>query len=277
MKILRRLGYDVDFIVIDDPSDIGGEELLKRFGRIASESKKSKAGKIKAGLDAVKIMNFIDHIEAKARDLAGYELNKGECKRLLNSCKRDAVQCSDPKDVIKVLKDYRNKLSNVEVDINKKPLKIAVIGEIYTIIEPYSNLYIEDKLMGLGVSTYRKLTPSWWVRSTILKPFGLNDIDIRRTSKKYIPLCIGGHAQECIGEAVLAKEQNYDGVIQVLPMGCMPEIVSKAILPSVSKELDIPVMTLVVDEMTGEAGYVTRLEAFVDLLERRRYNVQSGS
>ena len=28
-------------------------------------------------------------------------------------------------------------------------------------------------------------------------------------------------------------------------------------------------MTLVVDELTGEAGYVTRIEAFIDLLERR--------
>jgi predicted nucleotide-binding protein (sugar kinase/HSP70/actin superfamily) len=29
-------------------------------------------------------------------------------------------------------------------------------------------------------------------------------------------------------------------------------------------------MTLVVDEMTGEAGYLTRLEAFIDLINKRR-------
>lgn len=60
-------------------------------------------------------------------------------------------------------------------------------------------------------------------------------------------------------------------------MGCMPEIVSKAILPSISKDKNFPIMTLVVDEMTGEAGYLTRIEAFVDLLERRRENVLSWS
>ncbi|MDD4707501.1 MAG: CoA protein activase, partial [Firmicutes bacterium] len=32
----------------------------------------------------------------------------------------------------------------------------------------------------------------------------------------------------------------------------------------------IPVMTLVLDEMTGEAGYMTRLEAFVDLIRRKK-------
>ncbi len=36
-------------------------------------------------------------------------------------------------------------------------------------------------------------------------------------------------------------------------------------------------MSLVVDEMTGEAGYSTRIEAFIDLLERREDNVLYGS
>jgi predicted nucleotide-binding protein (sugar kinase/HSP70/actin superfamily) len=58
-------------------------------------------------------------------------------------------------------------------------------------------------------------------------------------------------------------------------MGCMPEIVSKSILPTISKDLDFPVMSLVVDDMTGEAGYITRIEAFIDLLERRREDVLS--
>jgi predicted nucleotide-binding protein (sugar kinase/HSP70/actin superfamily) len=50
----------------------------------------------------------------------------------------------------------------------------------------------------------------------------------------------------------------------------MPEIVAKSILNIVSKDFNFPIMTLILDEMTGEAGYMTRLEAFVDLLQRRR-------
>ncbi|MEM5770324.1 MAG: CoA protein activase, partial [Bacillota bacterium] len=51
---------------------------------------------------------------------------------------------------------------------------------------------------------------------------------------------------------------------------CMPEIVAKSILPQISKDYGMPVMTLVLDEHAGEAGIMTRIEAFVDLLERRR-------
>lgn len=60
-------------------------------------------------------------------------------------------------------------------------------------------------------------------------------------------------------------------------MGCMPEIVSKSILPTISKDRNFPILTLIVDEMTGEAGYITRIEAFLDLLERRKKNVLYGS
>jgi predicted nucleotide-binding protein (sugar kinase/HSP70/actin superfamily) len=38
----------------------------------------------------------------------------------------------------------------------------------------------------------------------------------------------------------------------------------------VSREEGIPVMTIFIDEQTAAAGVITRLEAFLDLLERRR-------
>lgn len=50
----------------------------------------------------------------------------------------------------------------------------------------------------------------------------------------------------------------------------MPEIVAERILPALEWDFIIPVLTLIIDEMTGEAGYLTRLEAFVDLLDRRK-------
>ena len=55
-----------------------------------------------------------------------------------------------------------------------------------------------------------------------------------------------------------------------MPFSCMPEIVSQNILSKVSKEEDIPVLTLVLDEQTGKAGYMTRIEAFIDLVKRKQ-------
>lgn len=272
MNLFKKLGYQLDFIVIDSPGELGIKELYKRINMISSKSDKNSFIKLKVLYNSLKIVKLMDEIEADLRYLAGYEKVKGECKRLLIQCRRDALKSSNEKEMMSILGDYKRKIKDIETDKYKSPIKIAIIGEIYTIIEPFSNLYIEDKLMDYGVSTMRRLSPSWWVKDTVLKPIKLNSMRIKKAAKKYLPKGIGGHARECIGEAVLAHKEGFDGAIQIFPLGCMPEIVSKAILPGISKDLDFPIMSLVVDEMTGEAGYNTRIEAFIDLLERRCEN-----
>jgi len=267
---LKKMGCDIEIIVVDQPKDIGIKELLNRIGKISSESNKSRNEQLKAVYNAYKVTKLIDYIEGKSRYLAGYELEKGQFKKLLYDCKRDALACEKPLKMIEVLKKYKRSLKSIKIDKNRNPITISIIGEIYTILEPFSNLYVEDKLMDYGVSVKKEISPSWWVKDAALVPLKANSINIRRASKKYLPLYIGGHARECIGEAVLAEKNNMDGVIQIFPLGCMPEIVAKAILPKISKDKDFPIMSLVVDEMTGEAGYTTRIEAFIDLLERRK-------
>ena len=50
----------------------------------------------------------------------------------------------------------------------------------------------------------------------------------------------------------------------------MPEIMSQNIFPAMRENCDIPILPLIMDEQTGKAGYLTRLEAFVDLMRRRK-------
>jgi predicted nucleotide-binding protein (sugar kinase/HSP70/actin superfamily) len=272
MDILKKLGYDVDFIVFDAPKAIGKEEFLRRVSLISNASSKSNNEQIEAALNGLKVINLIDDIEKIAHIKCGYEINKGESKKILNSCKREIYSINNPEEVVKRLHEYKRKIKSVPIDLNKKPITVGIVGEIYTIAEPFSNLYIEDKLMDYGVCIKRKLSPSWWVKNTIMSAINMQSLDIRLASRKYLPLYIGGHGRECVGETVLSKREGCDGVIQIFPLGCMPEIVSKSILPTVSKDLNMPVMTLIVDEMTGETGYMTRIEAFLDLLERRKSN-----
>jgi predicted nucleotide-binding protein (sugar kinase/HSP70/actin superfamily) len=54
----------------------------------------------------------------------------------------------------------------------------------------------------------------------------------------------------------------------------MPEIVAHNILTKVSDQLDIPILTLIISDQTGEAGMETRLEAFLDLLLERRFETK---
>ena len=50
----------------------------------------------------------------------------------------------------------------------------------------------------------------------------------------------------------------------------MPEIMTQNIFPAMREDCSIPILALIMDEQTGKAGYITRLEAFVDLMRRKK-------
>jgi predicted nucleotide-binding protein (sugar kinase/HSP70/actin superfamily) len=81
---------------------------------------------------------------------------------------------------------------------------------------------------------------------------------------------IGGHGIHTVGWSVLSAKNGLDGVIHLYPFTCMPEIVAQCTFSEVQDIYGIPIMTLILDELTGEAGFNTRLEAFVDMLKLRR-------
>lgn len=183
-----------------------------------------------------------------------------------------AVEIHGAKELELLIKSTEEKLNNVTINPNLEPIKIGIIGEIYTIIEPFVNLEIEKKLGNMDVLVDKSLTPTKWFEHHVFSfPFGSKYERTKyKLAKPYLKTLVGGHGRETIGSAIYYKNMGYDGVIQILPLNCMPEIVAKSILKKVERDIDFPIMTLVVDEMTGEAGYMTRLEAFIDLMNKRR-------
>ena len=91
-----------------------------------------------------------------------------------------------------------------------------------------------------------------------------------RMAKPYLMRDIGGDALECVSDVVFADEKGKDGIIHISPFTCMPEIMSQNIFPTMREDHEIPILTLIMDEQTGKAGYITRLEAFVDLMRRKK-------
>lgn len=272
MRLLNREGYNVKFILVDPNCEFANNTDSRIIGLegFLNEAGISKSRLLKGLLLGSRCMFLIDKMLEYVNTYSAYEINPGSLKKTYNEGRKLANSENNANQAYEILKNYNKKLAQVPLDINRDVLQIAIIGEIYTIIDPFSNLYIEDKLISQGVSVTRKLNTSWWLKDTIIKPLKLNGIGVKYNSKDYLPYWVGGHGRECVAEAVTAQKKGCDGAIQIFPLGCMPEVVSKAILPNISKNINMPIMSLVVDEMTGEAGFNTRIEAFVDLLERRK-------
>lgn len=66
----------------------------------------------------------------------------------------------------------------------------------------------------------------------------------------------------------MAKNPDIDGIIYMACFGCGPDSMIGDLIER--KMNGKPFMMITIDEHTGEAGMVTRLEAFCDMLRRRR-------
>jgi predicted nucleotide-binding protein (sugar kinase/HSP70/actin superfamily) len=75
----------------------------------------------------------------------------------------------------------------------------------------------------------------------------------------------------------MARRLGYDGMIHLKPFGCMMEFVAENVLQAVERDTGFPILSLTLDDMTGEERFNVRLEAFVDnLFRRRRQRRQEG-
>jgi predicted nucleotide-binding protein (sugar kinase/HSP70/actin superfamily) len=66
------------------------------------------------------------------------------------------------------------------------------------------------------------------------------------------------------------NNDKIDGIITITAFGCGPDSLMIERMTRKSKKFNKPVLNLTIDEHTGEAGFITRLEAFCDMLYRRK-------
>jgi predicted nucleotide-binding protein (sugar kinase/HSP70/actin superfamily) len=128
-----------------------------------------------------------------------------------------------------------------------KEMVVAVVGHPYNLYDPFVNHSLLARLarLGVGVFTPERLGPwpaaDYWT-----------------------------FEYELVGAARLALESNVAGLIAVIAFGCGPDSVMLEELQGLAGRAGVPLMTLTLDEHSGEAGLVTRIEAFVDMLTWRR-------
>lgn len=263
-SILDKKGYNLKWILIDTPKAIGKRELLRRLASTVSERNCKMTDVVVALNKTYQVIKQFERLETRGRILCGYEEVQGSCQQIVKECRMELNGAVSLAEARPIIKEYDQKLRKLKVDRSRKPLKILLVGEFYSSIEPFANHRIEEVLMGLGVSFRKPVTLGWWIK---------NNMEIHlplpwKTQKKnkYMPYSIGGYSKETIEEALNSKKKHYDGIIQIFPVGCMPEIVAKSVLGQMAREEGIKVMTVIFDEMGGEAGYLTRIEAFVDML-----------
>ena len=269
-EILIDAGYPMEIITLEIGSGGIGELVMNTLKIV-----KKNMSRIQLPLAigrAVKIAKRLDELEMLSFKIRAREREQGRVDKVYRSFRRKAMEKCGSREITNLIRQTEEELRGVVLNHRANPLKVGVVGEIYTGIEQFASFDIHERLGRMGVDVERKVSGSNWIIEHMIKK-GLHlprDLRYQEAASPWLGAMIGGHAQETIGNAVMYAQKGYDGVIQIFPLSCMPEIVAESLLSSVEHELGIPVLTLIIDEMTGEAGYMTRVEAFIDMLEKRR-------
>ncbi len=268
-QILRDLGYEFDSILI------GKDDLmtvLRKF--ISAMPKKKRLRRIVAAIVMFRARaRLVDEWEWQARRMRPVERISGSADEVLSAFFTRLETAPNLRSVRRLRREAMKALAKVPLREDRRPLKVALLGEVYMVLEPNLNLELERGMGELGMEVHPVLTTYRW----LLKPFRILDPRIelteawaRRVSRPYVRYVLGGEEHWTIAGTIQAAKRGYDGVVHVYPLTCMPENICRSILPKVTEKYNIPLLDLCFDEHSSPVGIRTRLEAFGDLLERRR-------
>lgn len=263
-KILKDLGYDFKYYNLVSM----GHTDIKKIYKIMKEIN-PKLNIIKSLyylLITKKMVKYMDLVDDYVRLNSCYEINKGESKKEVLNMLNDF---SKVKSLTSLNKSYRKHFKNIKNIKNKKNtnnIKIGIIGELYTLMESRANYNIEDILISYGVSIKRFTNVTYLL------------FEKKRKSKKYlkklknIKYKMGADAMDNIYNTSWLIDNNYDGIIHIKSSFCTPEIGNMSIINKMCEENNMPILFLSMDTNTSKVGLETRLEAFIDMIEMRKYS-----
>jgi predicted nucleotide-binding protein (sugar kinase/HSP70/actin superfamily) len=262
-QILRDLGYEFEFISLLNADDITPHSLYKTFKRL-----NNRLSFIKFTyyfLLSARMIVLMDKIDEYIRSNIGFEVEEGSFEKLKKEFLNELKKVKGFIHLFKISKKYNKMFRNIEVEKPENPLKVGVVGELYVVMEPFSNYYIEKELAKKGMVVSRFITVTYLLfNHSKIKKY------LMKNAGKYLKYEIGADGTDSVVRTKLLAEQGYDGVVHVKPFGCIPEINAMPALQKISNDYKIPVLYFSFDSQTSETGIKTRLEAFHDMLSMRK-------
>lgn len=259
-QILRDLGYRFRFVCLSRnrlrPHRV--LEILRETGCALPLPKILEAVHI-----ALKGVRMIDRCEYWMRENIGFETVPGACEGLRRDLLERIRAADSQRELRGIAGRCKSSAARIRLDRPRSPLRVGVVGELYTLMEPFSNFYLEKQLAGEGIAVSRAMGV-WFLL------LGRDDRRSLGQSGGYLRHTVGANGVDSVSQSLSYARQGYDGVLHMKSFGCIPELNAAPALQRLSREQKIPILHLSFDSHTSETGIRTRLEAFSDMLHMRK-------
>lgn len=143
-------------------------------------------------------------------------------------------------------------------DPGSEPLTILLLGHPYLLYETYINMDLIRRLREMG--------------ALIITPEMIPGDVINLGAAQQPKALFWTLNKQVMGTAYHFLEKgSVDGIVQMAAFGCGPDsLINELVERKARRGGQIPLLSINLDEHSGEAGLVTRIEAFMDMVKLRR-------
>lgn len=267
-QILKELGYSFKMGSANNPDVL--RDMIDLMQRISGS--RSRLNLYRIFFSILVRLSCLDWVLRRYFQTKPYEEVSGEADRILE---KGLFAMEESLSLAQLFKSFfltAYRFLRMKKRKGLTPLRVAIVGELFTVLDSSANMEIDRWLARRGIEVIKSVWLSDYANDRFrFKPFRKNQFEFSsKQARPYLRFHAGGESIESVGKTVYYAKKGVDGVIHIFPFTCMPELVAQTILTKVQKDFDLPILTLIIDEHTAFGGVETRLEAFIDLLERRR-------
>jgi len=150
---------------------------------------------------------------------------------------------------------------------HKGDIKFLLLGHAYNIFDTFINLDFQKKLQDQGVEvlTIENLPESLFKEPVIinkrLRNYWKHEEEIMQSIRYFLTKGRG----------------EIDGVIFLISFACGPDSLISELIMRDMKVVGLPFLEIIMDEHSGEAGLLTRVESFVEMVRRKKKKLTMDS
>ena len=249
---------EVDIIFVPRLTSINpGEFICPKFIGLTEMIKSSIRG-----LPDVLVLDYNAHKNIKNAYMAYIDTGKRLTGSSSVALKAFNLACSKQREYDRLLKQGKTPLDILELkrEHNAGNYKgvVGLIGHPYLLYDQYVSMQIISKLRNMG---YRVVVPE-----------NIEDACIQRACERLPKKLFWSYGKKLLGSGLTMLEKRMvDGIILLSSFACgIDSFIIELLHRYNQRQYKIPYTLITVDEHTGHAGFNTRLEAFIDMIEWRR-------
>ncbi|MFO7796844.1 MAG: acyl-CoA dehydratase activase-related protein [Promethearchaeia archaeon] len=146
-------------------------------------------------------------------------------------------------------------------------IRLLLIGHEYNLFDTYINLDFQKKLRerDVEVITKENMPESMFkvpiVVNRKLHNYWRHEEEIMQVCRYYMR----------------KGRDEIDGIIFLISFACGPDSIISELIMRDMKVVGIPYLALIMDEHSGEAGLLTRIESFVEMIKRKKKKMRADS